>query len=217
MAFQPALGVAEVVISVQGPDGDIGENILHVYKGSTVAWTSTDLTTLSNGIDTWITTGDGSNKYITGLVTTATVVQITCRDLTTSGGPEVVKSVSHAGLDSSTPFPAGIAKAFTFRSGLAGRSNRGRAFAMFLGQGQASGSDINAMSTAALANTTSMWASLIAAITALNASWKWSVLSRVQNKVVLTDALPVTITAVGTSKTYFDYQRRRAPLHARHH
>lgn len=218
MAFQICPGIATVTLQISGPGADIMENVLHFYKGSNVAWTATELTTLVNGIDTWTGVGDGAgNKYTNSMSTGASIISITARDMTTATGPEIVKTVAHPGTDASALLQSGVSKAFTFRSGNAGRSQRGRAYMSNLCSGSVSGTDVNSMAAASLTGITAMWKSLIAATTALNAAWYWCVLSRKQNGIVLVNGLPVKITDVGTSKTQFDYQRRRAPLHGRHH
>ena len=216
--FQPCPGVASVAIQVAGPDGDIGENILHVSNGTGAAWTAGDLTTLNDAIDTWLTTGDGAgNKYTSFLSNGCTVQAIVSRDLTTQGGPEVTKLVSHAGLDTAAPLQAGLTKAFTLRTGLSGRSNRGRVFALFLTVDTVSSGDVNAMDATHLSDSVSAWQSLIAAVAAAHTGWAWCVLSRQLNLVKRTNGNPVPITSVGYSHVYFDFQRRRAPAHSRHH
>lgn len=225
MAFIACPGVAQVVLQVVNGEGDIGENVLNVYKGSTSAWTATELTNLANGIDTWSTTGDGAgHNYVSNLRTTCTLQAIVCRDLTSQTGPEVTKSVAHVGSDAGTPLPDGISKAFTLRTGLVGRSQRGRVFALFLTVNAQDGTDKNKMLAGTLASYVTMWGSLITAVPAITAAWQWVVLSKFSGvngttgKPIPRSSGQVTpISSVGYSHVYLDYQRRRAPAHARHH
>lgn len=215
LPFQPCPGITTLAIQVENDAGDIGENILHFYKGSAVAWTLTELTNLVNAIDTWLTTGDGSHDYVKLLTDSATVTGLAARDLTTSSALVYSKSVSHAGTGGTAALAAGLAKAITLRTGQAGRSFRGRVFSMFLDASMTS--DENTVGTSTLTAMVDTWGSLQAAVAAVNASWYWGVLSRVQNGSRLTDGAITKITSIGYSTATLDYQRRRAPFHGRHH
>lgn len=205
------------MLQVQTPTGDTAENVLHFYKGSNVAWTSTELTTLANGLDTWSTTGDGSgDSFVAQLPTTDTMVAIVCRDLTTQTGPEITKVVSHAGLNTNPAMADGLTKAFTLRSGMVGRSNRGRVYVIHVCTNELAAGTVNSMSATDLTARIAAWNSLIAATVALNAAWYWCVLSRQQNKIILGSGVGVKIQSVGYSHVFLDYQRRRAPGHGRH-
>lgn len=218
MAFQPCPGIASCVIQTTIPDTDVAENVLHMDKGSSAAWTATELTNLVNAVDTWLTTGAGGNDTVVkNLQHECTVSGIVARDLTTSTGPEVSKSISHAGGEVTARTAAGLSKALTLRTGLAGRSQRGRLFVIGLAADQFDGTDKNLISTATLTSLVNTWTSLIAAVKAVNAAWSWSVLSRSTGNSKRANGVAIPITSVGYSQPYVDYQRRRSPFHQRHH
>lgn len=217
MTFQPCPGIAQVAIQVQDQEGDIAENILHVTNGGTGEWTATDLQTLANAVDTWLTTGDGTNKFVGFLASVSTVIGIACRDLTIEAGAVYIKTVSHVGGDTDAPLQAGLTKAITLRTGLAGRSYRGRVFQPCLTTGDVSSGDVNTMDSTHLSHLQLAWNALITAISGAHSGWLWVVLSRRNNLAVRTDGVGTPIISVGVSHSNFDYQRRRAPAHARHH
>lgn len=225
MTFQPCPGIAEVGLQVQDFEGDIAENIIHVSNGGSSAWSTANLTTLANAIDTWSTTGDGAgNKFLSPISSADTLIQIHTRDLTVANSNEYNKTVSHAGSEVGTKIQAGISKALTLRTGLAGRSQRGRVFLFGLTSWAVSSTDVNNFDSTNLNKCELAWGSLIPAIHAANAAWDWVVLSRFSG-VNQTTGKPIArdhgvgtpVQSVGHSKLSFDYQRRRAPGHARHH
>lgn len=217
MTFQACPGIAQATINVQTPDGDIAQNVLHISNGGSGAWSAADLTTLANTLDTWLTTGDGSgNNFVAHLQSAYTVVEISCRDLTTQAGAEFNKSVNHVGGDSGGRMADGLTKAITLRSGLAGRSYRGRIFCIGLSALNADATDKNLMYSASVAVQIAIWTSLISTVSGAHTGWVWVILSRQAGLAKRSTGVGTAITAVGVSNNYFDYQRRRAPFHGRH-
>jgi hypothetical protein len=221
--FIPCPGVAEVSILTNTPDGDVAQNNIHVYKGAGTAWSLADLTALVNAIDTWAPVGAGASQAYTQLLASVcTVVQIKARDLTVLAGLEYTKTVTHAGLDTNTPLPQGLTKCFTLRTGLAGRSYRGRVYVPMMTTVQQDTVDRNNMLASYAANHVASWTSLLAAVVTAGASWQWGVLSRYSgmaggHPIPRVNGVITPITAVGYSHVAFDFQRRRAPFHSRHH
>lgn len=224
-AFIPCPGIAEFAIETANPDGDIAINKVYVYQGVASAWTEASLVNLENTLDTWLTTGGGAGqKYVDQMNTGATIQSINGRDLTTEFALTAVKTVSHAGTDATKALPAGVTKAITLRTGHAGRSFRGRMFMPWLTEAMQSSGDVNICDDTKLGNLVAMWSSLITAIPAGDASWHWGVLSRysgvdstTQRPIPRATGILTDITECGYSHKAFDYQRRRAPFHARHH
>lgn len=223
--FQPCPGIASVVLQVSIPDSDQLQNVLHVSNGGTSAWTAAQLTTLVNAVDTWITTGAGTGNTYAGLMGNyVTVTGIVARDLTTSTGPGYTKSVSHAGTNTNGRVASGLAFCVTLRSGLSGRSQRGRVFMGGCTTDQFDSTDKNLFTSNVGNGMTLTWNSLIAAVTAAGAGWSWVILSRYELNpspppisMKRTSGIGTAVASVGYADLWCDYQRRRAPAHGRHH
>jgi hypothetical protein len=147
-------------------------------------------------------------------------VQTEARDLTTQTSSVVIvpyPGAHAAGGDNSGQIPAGLTKAFTARSGLAGRSQRGRTFVVGLASDSLSSGDKNVVATATLNDYVAWFNALIAAVPAANAAWSLVVVSRFHNGAPRASGATTPITSYGYANVFVDYQRRRAPGHARHH
>lgn len=207
-----------MAIQASIPDSDVAENIIHCDNGSGgTAWTAAQLTTLVNAIDTWLTTGDGTNSPVNQMSNACTFTGIAARDLTTSTGPEVTKSIAHVGTDVNGRVASGLSWALTLRTGLAGRSQRGRIFTIGLTTGAFDGTDKNLIATGHATATVNAYNALIAAVSGAGAGWKLTVLSRFNNGAKRAAGVGTAITSVGYSDLWVDFQRRRSPAHARHH
>lgn len=222
--FIPCPGVAEVVIESAISGGDIAVSKLYIYGGVDTAWSEASLVNLANTVDTWLETGGGAGqKYVDQMNTGYQVQSIHERDLTTQTSLEYVKTVAHSGTDATASLPSGLTKAVTLRTGRAGRSFRGRSFMPGMTEAFYLAGDHNYVDPTKLANLVAMWSSLITAIPAGDASWVWSVLSRysgvdptTKKAIPRATGIHTPITECGFSHAAFDYQRRRAPFHARH-
>lgn len=221
--FIPVKGTAEVTISTQNDEGDVAINRIPVYGGVDTAWSLASLENLVNTLDTWITTGGGAGqKYVDQMPIACQVFQLQARDFTTQSALEFTKGVTHLGTDAGAKLPSGLTKACTFRTGRAGRSFRGRGFIPFLTENALNSGDRDLMDVTRLTNLVAMWSSLLTALPAGDASWSWVVVSRYSGvdtagkPIPRTTAVTTPIVEVGYSHTALDYQRRRAPFHARH-
>lgn len=221
--FQPCSGIASLTVSAtSGAGGDIFQNILHFRKNDLSAWSIADVTSLANSFDTWMGTTPGTHALLTYLSDAVSITGIQARDLTADGGPEFTKSVSHAGLDTAAPINSGLSFALTLRSGLSGRSFRGRIFCYGLTRtlnGSLSADQVDPTVANALKDG---WNDLIAVADGWTPAMHWCVLSRRHKvgdvpNVLRTNGVGTPITEVGYSNLVVDFQRRRAPLHARHH
>lgn len=216
MATQLCPGIASLTVSALTPSGDVAQNILHFRKNDGTSWGTGDLTNLVNSFDTWLGTANGAKAYLNHMKSTAVIQNLLGRDLSVDGGAEFGKTVVHAGTDEGTQLAAGLTFAVTLRSGLVGRSYRGRIFLI--------------APTAAFTITTpdtvdptkaddvvAGFTSLIAAAAGWSPAMKWCVLSRRHNNAPRSTGIGTEIVSVGYSELVMDYQRRRAPFHARHH
>lgn len=222
MAFQPCPGIASVTISANsGAGSDIFQNVLHFRKNDLSNWSSSEIANLANEMDTWIGTTEGTDALRTHLASAITIDGITARDLSVDGGPEYVKSVSHAGLDSGGPLSSGLSFAFTLRTGLSGRNFRGRIYAFGLTAAW-NGSNADNVNATVADDVVAGWTNLIGVSAGWSPACTWAVLSRKKSGMgypnnLRPDGIATTITEVGYSNLVIDFQRRRAPLHARHH
>lgn len=217
LPFIPFANTAEVVMEYQIPETDLAVNTFGVKN--TGAWTGTSLAALGAAFHTWNDTTFGSQSPFSLRNPDTALIQTTCRDLTTQTSAVVVVpySGSHAvGTSAGATLNNGLTKAFTARSGLSGRSQRGRTFVVGATDAAFAGGDPNILNAAWSNDWVACFNGLIAAIPAANAAWSLVVLSRYNNKVRRTTGATTPITSYGYSNLYMDFQRRRAPGHARH-
>lgn len=221
MAFQPCTGIASLTVSATLESMDVAQNILHFEKNDGTAWGTGDLTNLVNSFDTWMGTAEGKDATQSFMSSTATIENLLARDLSVDGGAEFGKTVSHAGLDGSTRLPAGLTFAITLRTGLVGRSFRGRLFMInpCVGFNDTTPDSVKAASADAVK---AGYTDLITRAAGWSPAMKWVVLSRFHKvgdipNVKRAVGIGTEIKSVGYSQLYLDYQRRRAPFHARHH
>lgn len=222
LPFQPCPGVAECTLQWTSADNDVMENIFHVHNGTGDAWTGAQLAALLAGIVGWLTAGDGAGHTYPSLCSTdGAFTGITCRDLTTSSGPRVTQTLDTPGTASGTQLQQGLTKSFTLRTGLAGRSQRGRFFAVGMSLAAATADGSDTVTSTYLGQMILAFGHFQTAIHAVNAAYTWGVLSRYHQVGGVTTrrdtGVTTPITEVGFSHVAFDYQRRRAPFHARHH
>lgn len=198
-------------------DADVAENTFGVQNA--VSWTATTLGACGALFNTWNDTAVSGAAPYQNRVTQTTLVQSTARDLTTQTSPVVVTPYvgSHgAGVDTSGPLASGLTKSFTARSGLSGRSQRGRIFVVGIGVGELVAGDPNLLSPAFLDEYVLQLDALIAQVHAHDPNWTLSVISRRHNNAPRTTGVTTPITSYGYANQYVDYQRRRAPGHGRH-
>lgn len=218
MAFIPVPNCAAVTMSYTILDADVAENTFGVQNSG--SWDATQLGALGVAFNTWNDTAVSGAAPYQNRVTQTTLVQTQCRDLTTQTSPVVITPYTGAhgaGTDTSGPLNNGLTKAFTARSGLSGRSQRGRIFVVGIGVGELVSGDPNLLSPAFLDEYVRQLDGLITQVHAANASWTLSVISRFHNNAPRSIGVTTPITSWGYANQYVDFQRRRAPGHARHH
>jgi hypothetical protein len=218
LAFIPVTDTAEVTMSYEILDADIAENVFGVKN--TGSWNATSLAALAAVFNTWNDTTVAGHAPYEGRNNNTILQSTTARDLTTQTSPVVTVAYpgSHgAGADNSGPLSNGLTKAFTARTGLSGRSQRGRTFVIGPSVDALNGADPNFV-TSAWANDWVGWLNaLIAAIPAANAAWSLVVISRFHNGAPRGSGQVTPITTYGYGNLFVDFQRRRAPGHSRHH
>lgn len=218
LAFIPVPNCAQVTMQYQIGDSDLAENVFAVQN--TGSWDASHLTTLAGVFNTWNDTSVGGASPYGIRHPSTTLLQTTARDLTTQSSDVVVVPYpgSHAvGTGSGNQLNNGLTKAITARSGLAGRSQRGRTFVVGMASSALNGSDPNLVLAAYVNDWIGLFNALITDVTTANAAWTLSVISRRHNNAPRTTGVTTPITSYGNADLYVDFQRRRAPGHSRHH
>lgn len=202
----------------QIPETDLALNVFGVKN--TGAWTATTLAALGAAFHTWHDTLVGGQSPYSLRNPDTSIIQTTCRDLTTQTSNVVVvpyTGAHAAGTSAGGTLNNGLTKAFTARSGLSGRSQRGRTFVVGATDSAEAGGDPNLINAAWANDWVAIFNALVAAVPAANAAWSLVVISRFHNGAPRGAGVTTPITSYGYSNLYFDFQRRRAPGHARHH
>ena len=218
MAFIPVTNVAQATLSFLILDSDIAENIFHIKN--TGAWDASGLLALNNAMIAWEATTYTGASYKLSRADTTTFLTSTARDLTTQTSPVVTTDVSgggEVGSDASGSLNNGLTKAFTARTGLSGRSQRGRTFVVGLPVDAVDSGDPNKIKSSAATGYSNFLTGLIAAIPAANAAWSLVVVSKYHNGAPRASGVATPITSYGYADLNMDFQRRRAPGHSRHH
>lgn len=198
MAFQPAVNCAEAVINYSGPGG-LYANVLN-FKFAT-AYDQGDIDALAAAVDQAV-----GGAFIGLIGTVVTYVSTTVRGLTSSVDLEGVNDTeAAAGTASGTSMPPNVTYCLSLRTGLTGRSARGRFYTVGVTSAHLSAADT--VSTTYRDN----WIAALEAIgtQAGDDGWQWGVLSRQNNGVVLGSAVFREITDIIGVDLFLDSQRRR--------
>lgn len=222
-AFVPAVNTAEIAMSFTDVTGDENINKFDVLRSS--AWSATSLLNMMDAFITWFTAGNGSTSYQKLMSSSCALTAVKGRDLTTQHGLSLVTNTGLpiAGTGASSSIAAGLSKAVTHRTGLAGKSYRGRTFLAGIDSGAVPAPDSGEIDASYMSNVVNAFSALIEAVPAADAACTWVVLSRwYQPGGPNTPSVPratgvmTPITSVGYATLNVDFQRRRAPGHARH-
>jgi len=201
MPFQPAPDIAKVVMTFsQG--GQVAQNIYHVHTSNT--WTEETLQDLAQLFYNWW------DDHIQPICSTAVSLEsIVVRDLSEEFGTEVTDTGSYPlpGLLDSPVLPFNSTPVISWRTGLAGRSTRGRTYHVGLSEAQASG---GLLETAAQTALLAAYDALRTDIIADSEPWTLRVLSRVQGGTTLPEAIGYEILSTIVDEA-LDSQRRRLP------
>lgn len=201
MAFVPVSGavMAEIRMSL---DSQLIENTL--YFRSRAEAIDPTLTGLGNALLLWWTT-----SYRVKLPDSVTLREIYLTDLNSATGPThtaPAPAPAPAGLAATPVMPNNVTIAVSFRTGLRGRSYRGRNYFGALGEGQISSNTLDGATQAGI----------IAAYNALLTGdvaddWEWGVVSRFSGGVPRAAGVFTPVTAVLITDSIVDSQRRRLP------
>lgn len=219
MTFIPVIDCAEVSLKFSQTDGEFAENTFGVQRDE--AWDHASLLAVANAFVTWWDVGDGAGGiYRTFQAAGVNILGATARDLTTEGGMAVDSTVVPAhthGTAANFQLQNGVSFAVTARTGLAGRSQRGRTFLVGLANDVLTASGDDVINAGVAANFILMMNKLILNVTAADAHSKLVVISRRHNNAPRVTGVTTAITNYGIHDNFLDYQRRRAPGHNRHH
>lgn len=218
MAFIPVVNAARVSLAFTQTSGEFAENVFGVQRDE--AWDPTGLTTVAQAVMDWWHDGDGTHSYRGFQHTGCTLLQCTARDLTVQDAPVVTVAAdeaSNVGTDAGTALAAGLSFALTARTGLAGRSHRGRTFLIGLASGAVDASNKNAVAAANAPLYVSAFNSLITKVHTADVHSTLVVISTRHNNAPRASGVTTPITSYGYHDLFLDYQRRRAPGHNRHH
>lgn len=220
--FIPAVNGLNVAMHFLDVNGDDQVNSFWVKRS--IAWDAASINTMLGTFKTWFTTGDGTFTYQHKVAASVHLESVAGRDNTTQHSSSLIyqTGLPVAGLGGATAIEAGCSKAITHRTGLAGKSYRGRTFivgvdATWVTSPQAGTIDASYMSDLLLA-----FNSLITTVTAADADATLVVCSRYYQPggpktptVGRATALMTPITSFGFHDLNIDFQRRRAPGHGR--
>lgn len=201
MAFQPAPNVAKVTLTFKQGE-QVAQNIMHVHTGN--SWTTEHLENLCALFYAWWSTT--LRPYVS---TGVTLESIVARDLTEEFDDEVTHAGTFplAGTLASPVLPFNSTPVISWRSGLTGRSTRGRTYHVGISEAQVAGGTLDSVAQAALQGA---YEDLMEQISADSEPWQLGVLSRVQNGTPLTEAILYAFLSVIVDDA-MDSQRRRLP------
>lgn len=223
-AFVPVPNGLQVELVCTDQNADIQENSIWIKRSA--PWTLSLIDAMCAAIASWFTTGDGTHSYQGQMCNFSELSALAARDHTTISSFSTVyqAGLPIVGSNATAAQAAGLTKSFTFRTGLAGKSYRGRSFFIGLAASHILALDNNTLQTAFLTDMVDAWTSLIAAVTAADAEAVWAVCSRYYQPggpstptVPRASGVTTPVLAVGYSNNLIDFQRRRAPGHSRHH
>lgn len=223
MGFVPCANTAQVSMGFSQHDGTFAEQTAYVLKSA--GWDDTGLTDLCDSWAVFFNAGHGGSglKPLTNEGTS--LVSITARDLTEEAGPVVVytSGLPIAGTSAGTKIPLGITWALTRRTGLAGRSYRGRTYPVGMDESAFADDSLNQISADWAAAYVNEWNEYLAAVDT-DGTTEHVVASRYSGYELdgrtpkpRVAGVMTKITAYGYHNLISDFQRRRAPAHNRHH
>lgn len=221
LPFVPVANTVYASLRFTQPDGSTASNGYWIKKGS--VWTPTEMLALAGVLKTWWINGDGTQKPQGFVTEDYALAEITVRDYTTQNSAAVTYNTllplagTHMAVDA---MPMGTSFALTQRTGLAGRSYRGRTFLIGLSTTLMAVEERNTMSGTAISEIITAYNALIPAIVAGDAGQALVVASRYWNAGVkggpmLSRVAGITtdVLSFGNSNLLMDFQRSRAPGH----
>ena len=202
MAFQPAPGIAQ--ISIQGRvDGQLTVNnrYFEISGGGIVV---ANLQVIVNEVHNWAIT-----SLAPQLSEDWTYERTEGRDLSVVDGPVAAASFPTPGGVSGEAAPNNVAACVSLRTGMAGRSGRGRNYLPGIPN---SAITLNTLDSTFMSNIITINLDMIGAGT-FSAGWQWVVLSRYNAGVLRANGIGIPITSTVFSSPYVASMRSRAVGH----
>lgn len=202
MAFQPAPNVAQVTLVHNLTDGAAGVNVFHVL-GDSGGWTTEELEDLNDLFGDWWTTN--VRAHVSSQIA---LRSIESRSLEAEIAPVATLPFVPvlAGGSSSPALPANTTIVISHRTGLTGRSARGRTYFIGLNEGQVNG---NYVSGPTATNLNNAFAQLGQDLR--DAGLALAVLSRFSGGVARPLAVAFEVVSSLLLDNRIDTQRRRLP------
>lgn len=198
MAFVPAPRCAEAIIELSTPGGT-ALNVLNFQFGT--SYNQGDLNSLASAVDVEV-----GGQYVTYMNNESAYDQIHVRGLAATVDLEAFSNTyAGAGQAATHPLPDNVAFCVSLRTGLTGRSARGRFYAAALDSSALSGGDT--VSTTYANGIVSLIQNIQTA--ALTQGWQLVIISRQNNLVPRTTAVAYPVSVVEYTDLFTDSQRRR--------
>ena len=203
MAFIPALNVVRVSMEFALPNEQVAVNVFNFQKDAAVLLADViDITNVAR--DWWI---NNMAAYVSNQVSLSRVVGV---DQTVADSYQYFNTASlpHFGTLSSNVLPASVTFAVSFKTGLAGRSNRGRVYHVGLAENEVTG-DVIGGST--VTNIVDGYAEIPASLA--GTGWTHVVCSYISNGTPRAAAQVTPIISYVNYDAIVDTQRRRLRGH----
>ena len=200
MAFIPATNTLRLAINYISANGETATNVIHV-RYTLGAITGAAVTALFNALDTWFNTSwapNASTSWQTDLYSAV--------DLTAVDGPVYTRVNAISGDNTLGPLPAQNTVAISFRTGLSGRSRRGRLYHVGLSKDQVTASTLASGVAAALITA---YSELVDAF--IDIDWELVIASFVSNGAPRAAALLTPVNQVILSDPIVDSMDTRKP------
>lgn len=177
------------------------ENIIYFEQAGTP--TAADVQEVAEAVEAWFI-----GSILPNLGSNVIYREVYARSLVTAAAPEWTANTNtgDVGGNAAGTLPNNVTWAVKFTTGLTGRSTRGRNYIYGVPENMVGGNDVDPDWAAAIV---AGYQDLLAA--PFPTDFVWSVLSRVQNHVVLANGLLYPINTVSFTDTVVDSQRRRLP------
>lgn len=202
MAFIPVPGTVEIVPNFFTPStGSNQKNVIHV-RMNVLPIVLAVLEVIAEAYIDWY-----NNHYKVVVSSQVLLTSIYLRDLTTENGAVLEYAVTPAiaGSQATPVMPANVTYATKFLTGFAGRSYRGRTYAVGLAEGQVAGDSVTSGTATAILNAWNEWVNIdVPAIDGVAV-----VVSKYANGAPRTTGLATPIVTVAQTDLRVDTQRRR--------
>lgn len=214
--FIPVSNAMEVILDFEQQDGSTALNGFWVQRSA--AWTPALMLTMLEAFITWFTDGDGTHSYRGSVGTDNQLVTVRGRDMTEQNGFVVVTNdgLPIAGAGGGTAAGLGMTWCVTARTGLAGRSYRGRTYPVGLPTGFWEDFNLNEINATFAAHMVLAFDNLITTVPGADSEATLVVCSRYHNGGWRDEGVTTPITSYGYSTLSTDFQRRRSPFHNVH-